>query len=190
MKRSLSFTRHTALILILIGIAAVMRLVPHIPNATPLAAVALFGGAMLTQPWSLVVPMAAMVASDAVIGFYQWQIMVAVYGSFLLTVLMGRWLKANRWPWRVIGASLAASILFYLVTNAAVWRWSGFYPQTFDGLLASYYMALPFFRNTLLGDMVFTYGLFLVAEYAPVIARKLAPKAKAEKALSSSSATN
>lgn len=175
MKYQLSFRWQTALILILIGGAAFARLIPHIPNATPLAAIALIGGAMLARPWSFVVPVAALIASDAVIGFYQWQIMATVYGSFLVIVLFGEWIKKQRTAKRIVSASIAGSILFYLITNAAVWKFSGMYPQTLDGLLASYYLALPFFRNTLFGDLMYASGFFLAAEYAPALVARMLP---------------
>lgn len=163
-------SKHIILILILIAFSAALRLVPHMPNVTPIAAVALLAGAMLPGVWAFMVPVAAMLAADSVIGFYQWPIMASVYGSLLLTAWLGRWLKTKRFPWRVLGAAIASSVIFYLITNVAVWRFSGMYPQTLNGLIASYYMALPFFRNTLLGDMVYVYGIFLVAEYAPAAA--------------------
>jgi hypothetical protein len=161
------------LTVLLIVVAAFVRLIPHVPNATPLAAVALFGGANLPAPWSFVVPLAAMVASDAVIGFDNVPTTVAIYASFLIMVLFGWWLRENRGPWRVLGVTLASSVLFYLVTNAAVWKFSGMYAQNLDGLMLSYLYAIPFFRHTIMGDMAYTFSLFLAAEYVPALALKL-----------------
>lgn len=157
----------------LMAAAAFIRLVPHVPNATPVAAVALFGGATLPAPWSLAVPLLTMLVSDAVIGFDAWPITIAIYGSFSVSVLLGRSLRIRRGPGRILGATLASSVLFYLVTNAAVWWWSGMYPRSLDGLLLSYFYAIPFFRHTLYGDMAYTFSLFLAADYAPVIIRNL-----------------
>lgn len=153
----------------LIALSAAARLIPHIPNVSPIAAIALLGGATLSLPWSLAVPLAAMLASDFFIGFDEVGVTLAVYGSFIVTVLLGRWLKNNRSPWRILGTSLAASTSFYLVTNAAVWEFSGLYPQTLDGLMLSYLYAIPFYRLTLLGDMAYVFSLFLAVQYAPKI---------------------
>ena len=161
------------LIIALIAGAAFIRLIPHAPNATPVTAIALLGGATLAAPWSFVVPLAAMVAADIVIGFDAWPITLAIYGSFIVTVLLGRWLlRGQRSPWLILISSLLSSCLFYLITNAAVWKFSGMYPPTLDGLLLSYLYAIPFFRNTLLGDMAYVFSLFLAAQYAPVTVRK------------------
>lgn len=157
----------------LIFVAASVRLIPHAPNATPLAAVALFGGASLPAPWSFAVPLAAMVASDAVIGFDNVPTTIAIYGSFILTVLLGRFLRHQPGPWRILATTLASSILFYLITNAAVWKFSGMYTPTLDGLMLSYLYAIPFFRLTIMGDMAYTFSLFLAAEYVPVVLRQL-----------------
>lgn len=154
------------LALVLLSIAA--RLIPHMPNVTPVAAVALLAGAYWKKPWSLLVPAAIMLVSDIFVGFYAWQIMLSVYGSLILTAWMGEWVKKYN-PWRVIGSAIASSVIFYLVTNAAVWAFGHMYPATFDGLILSYYYGLPFFRLTLLGNMAYTFAIFLAAEYVPVL---------------------
>ena len=142
----------------------IWRMTPHTPNIAPVAAVALLAGAYLSRPWAVLLPVIIMAASDSVIGFYDWRIMTAVYASFVLTVGIGMWLRKKRTARGVVMASVAGSILFYLVTNAAVWKFSGMYQPTLDGLLLSYNLALPFFRNSLFGDLVFSAGLFAVVE--------------------------
>lgn len=147
----------------------VVRMNDHMPNVTPVAAIALLAGASLPLPWSAAVPLSAMAISDAFIGFASLPITVSVYGSFALTALLGRWLKRRRGAGRVMAASLASSTLFYLITNGAVWWFSGLYARTLDGLVLCYYLAIPFFRNTMLGDMAYAGSLFLVVRYAPVL---------------------
>lgn len=164
MKRSLT---QIVFILTLIAVAAFSRLLPHPPNVSPIAALALFGGATLSPPWSLAVPAAAMLWSDAFIGFDSFPITLSVYGSFFVTVAFGAWLRARPSPWRILAASLGASVLFYLVTNAAVWRFSGLYPRAADGLLLSYLFAIPFFRHTVLGDLAYSVTLFFSFQYFP-----------------------
>lgn len=141
--------------------AAALRLLPHAPNFAPIAAVALFAGAVLPRRWSLVIPFGAMLLSDAIIGFYQVPVMASVYAAFALTVLLGWWSRRqNDRVVSTLGASLTGSVLFFLVTNAAVWRWGGLYPQTAAGLLQSYALGVPFFRNTLASDLFYTTVLF------------------------------
>jgi hypothetical protein len=85
--------------------------------------------------------------------------MLSVYASFALCSIIGLWLRKHQSALPIIGASLVSSTLFFLITNAAVWKFQKMYPHTLAGLGQSYTMALPFFRNTLIGDLVFT-GLF------------------------------
>jgi len=143
---------------LIIGLAVLARIVPHAPNFTPIAAMALFGGAYLNRRWAILVPLAAMLASDIFIGFYAPIVMFSVYGSFVLTGLIGLWLKKRRNPRNVILAAIGASVLFFLITNLAVWL-GGWYPQNLTGLVECYTLALPFFRNTILGDIFYT-GVF------------------------------
>lgn len=142
---------------LIIIFAVVLRLVPHPPNFAPIAAMALFGGAYLNKRYALVVPLLAMFISDIFLGFHS--VMPFVYGSFLLTGTMGLWLKDRRNVQNIIGASLASSVLFFLITNFGVWLVSGMYPKSIAGLWQSYFYALPFFRNTLIGDLFYT-GIF------------------------------
>ncbi|MDP3997482.1 MAG: DUF6580 family putative transport protein [Candidatus Andersenbacteria bacterium] len=171
----------TWLILILVGGSMILRLVPHVPNVAPIAAVALLSGALLKRPWALLVPLIAMFASDLLLGFYEWPTMAAVYGSFALTVWLGTWLRERRRALPIIGASLASSIIFYLATNLAVWRFSGYYPLTGDGLILSYYYAIPFFRYNLLGNLAYTGVLFVLAEWAPYSLKSLLALGKHER---------
>ena len=138
----------------LIIIAAVLlRLVPHEPNVAPIGAMALFGGVYLTKKQALILPLLTMFISDIFLGFHST--MPWVYGSFLLTVAIGLFLKNKTNPTNIFAASIVSSILFYLITNFGVWFSGTMYPKTMSGLMQSYIMAIPFFRNTLLGDLVY-----------------------------------
>lgn len=148
------------LTLSLIAVGAASRLLPHPPNVTPVAAMALLGGTFLEGWASLLLPLAAMLASDLLLGFHAT--MPFVYGAFLATAWMGRFLK-NGGSGRVLGACLASSLLFFIVTNLGVWITSGMYPRDLRGLAACYAAAVPFFRNSALADVAFT-GLLFSAE--------------------------
>lgn len=151
----------------ILSIAA--RLLPHPANFTPMAALALFTGvyASRVSKWYLLAPLGAMLVSDVFVGFYEWKIMAVVYGSFLAIGLFGllvRMFEARLQT--VMLGTLAGSILFYLTTNFAVWAFSGMYSLTFDGLMLSYTMALPFLKFTLLGDLFYVSLFFGIYELA------------------------
>jgi hypothetical protein len=100
--------------------------------------------------------MGAMLFGDLIIGLYHPLIMISVYSCFLLTVFLGTLVKKQKNLYSVLGITLTSSIIFYLVTNAMVWGFGTMYPHTFAGLTQSYYLALPFFRNSLLSDLFYT----------------------------------
>jgi hypothetical protein len=155
------------LILALILLAVVGRLIPHPDNFTPIMAVALFAGATLPSRIAYVVPLAALVVSDLLLGYpLDWMALV-VYGCLLASVGIGQWLTTRR-TWSRTGlAAVAGSLVFYLVTNFAVWvEPHGLYTHTVDGLLQCYFMAIPFFRNSLAGDLFWTALLFGLYEVA------------------------
>ncbi len=143
----------------MIAMAAVARLLPHPPNVTPIAAMALFGGVQFRdRGTALGVPLLAMLVSDVIIGFHP--LMPLVYLCFALTVAIGFWAKQN-FSWeRIVMGSLAASVLFFVVTNFGMWMISTMYPKTAQGLVMCYIGALPYFRNTLFGDLGYTALLF------------------------------
>lgn len=155
MKSSPSFIATWALPLMLMLFGFAMRLLPHAPNFAPIGAIALFGGMYLPKRLALILPLGAMLLSDAIIGFYSWQIMLSVYGSFALMGSIGLFLRRHKQFSLILGGTLAGSILFYLITNAAVWAFGTMYPLTLAGLIQSYVNALPFFRNTILGDLFY-----------------------------------
>ena len=165
------FTPKFMLVAGIILFAAFMRLVPHYPNFTPIAAIALFGGAHLSKKWlAFLVPVVALLISDLIIGFHGF--MLPVYVSFILVVLLGRILKNNVKIHTVAGGALAASTLFFLITNFAVWATTPYYPGGFAGLMASYTAGLPFYYSGLLGDLfystVFFGGFYFIQQHVPV----------------------
>ncbi len=150
------------LLFILMGLTAftvVMRLVEHAPNFVPVAALALFAGTYFPKRWGVFFPLVAMGVSDAIIGFYDLRLMAVVYGSFLLIGAAGWWVRRNKTLTTVVIGSVGGAVLFFLATNFAVWAFSDWYPHTVNGLLWCYSVAIPFFKNTLLGD-AFYGGIF------------------------------
>lgn len=155
------------LVLAAVGFAVVMRVIPHPANVAPVAALALFAGAYLERRWTIVMPLSIMVVSDAIIGFHG--LIAFTWGCFLLTGVLGWWVRKKFGVMRIIFGSLIGSVLFYVVTNWAVWAFTPLYTKNLSGLAQSYILALPFFRNTILGDLLFTgvfFGLAALAQRA------------------------
>jgi len=142
---------------ILIGVLA--RVLPHPANFAPIAAMALFSGTYIPKKQALTIPLAAMFISDMVIGFDSIPMRVSVYGSFLVMILIGFWLKKHKTIKHIAAATLFSSVLFFVITNFSVWAFGTMYPKTISGLTECYFLALPFFKNTTLGDIVYS-GLF------------------------------
>lgn len=148
--------------------AAASRLIPHPPNFAPIGAMALFGGACFPhRRAAFIVPLAAMFLSDLAIGVLSGNLSLGlhrlipvVYGSFALIVCLGFWLRTRRTLMPIAGATLAGSALFFVLTNFGVWAFGSMYPWTWDGLVACYVAAIPFFHNTLMGDAVYMAVLF------------------------------
>lgn len=156
-----SVIKHRFLILF-VAVALILsiggRLVFHTPNFTPMGAFALFAGAYLAtkNKWLLLLPVGAMAVSDLFIGSYDWRLMTVVYASFLAYGILGILAGKQKNPGGIFLATVAGSFIFYLTTNAAVWILSPWYSHDLQGLLLSYTLALPFFRATLIGDLLFS----------------------------------
>jgi hypothetical protein len=151
-------SRLITLSLIIFAIA-MFRLLPHPPNVSPVAAMALFGGAYFSDKRvAFLVPFLALLLSDLLIGLHDT--MIYVYAGFALTVVIGFWIRKKLNFSRIAFAVIISSLLFFAVTNFGAWFTSGLYPMTMDGLLQAYIAAIPFFQNSLLGNMVFATLLF------------------------------
>src|SRR5579863_5572473 len=140
--------------------AAALRLIPHPMNFAPIGALALFGGAYFSSKRAAVaVPLLSLVAGDIFIGFHR--LVPYVYASFLVSVVIGFWLRRKKSVSRMGGATAAGAIQFFLITNFAVWATSiGSYPKNLGGLAACYIAGVPFFWNTLAGDAFYVAVLF------------------------------
>lgn len=160
-------------LLIILAIAA--RLIPHPANFTPIAAIALFAGIYLPKKWALIVPLVGMFISDIFIGFYSLPIMATVYACFIISALIGIWVGKNKKFHTVLGGTLLGSVIFFIFTNLAVWIFGTMYTHNLNGLFQSFYMALPFFRNSLAGDLFYVGVLVGGME---LVIRTLAPRAE------------
>ncbi len=114
-----------------------------------------------------------MLISDCIIGFHNY--LIAVYIGFAIAVGIGMILRKKTNLWTVAGASLGSSLIFFLITNFAVWLGSPFYSQDIAGLLTCYTAGIPFFNNGVLGDLfyntVFFGGFYLAQHRFPILAK-------------------
>src|SRR3989344_4267322 len=155
MKR---FRTETLIVLCLIALGVSLRVIPHPDNFAPMAAIAIFGGALLPKRLALLAPLGAMIISDAFIGFHS--LIVVTWGCYALIALASQlWLKKPNLL-RMATITLGSSLFFFVVTNFAVWLTSGMYSLNIAGLARCFVLALPFFRNTLLSDLIYTSSLF------------------------------
>lgn len=154
----MNYTRY-ATVAGMILVAAGARLLPHPWNFTPVGAMALFGGAHFgSKRVAFLVPLCALSLSQLVLGLHK--LMPFVYGSFLLTVCLGFWVRRRPGPKRVVIASVLSSTVFFLVTNFGVWAMLGTFPDNLAGLLECYVVGLPLYGNSLLGDLLYSGVLF------------------------------
>lgn len=149
------------LVLVLLCLGAFARFLPHRPNFTPVLAVALFSGFYLPRKLVWLLPVLIMFISDLFLGFYSPLVMASVYSSVALSALLGLYLKKKESRWLAIGAgALFSSFLFFLITNFAVWAFTPWYSKTTAGLFQCYFLALPFFKNTLSSTVFYSVCLF------------------------------
>jgi hypothetical protein len=138
---------------------AMFRLLPHLPNVSPVAAMALFGGAcFVDKRLALIVPFVALFLSDLILGLHNS--MIFVYAGFALTVAIGFALKGRVTFTNILFAVVASSVAFFLLTNFGAWMMSGIYPQTSAGLVQAYVAGIPFFQNSLLGNLAYAGVIF------------------------------
>ncbi len=149
----------TFTVLLLIVVAVFSRLIPHPWNLTAVGAVALFAGAHLKpQSLAFIVPLLAFFITDLILGVHNT--MVFTYGAVAICSLLGiRYLQKPA-PLKVLGTSLAASVIFFLISNFGVWLVGGLYPMTTEGLLSCFIMAVPFFQGQVIGDLLHSAVLF------------------------------
>lgn len=160
----------------LLSFGVIARLLPHLPNATPLTAIAFAGSMYVGTRWSTILPIAALFLSDVAIGFYDWRIMASVYGSFVLIGLCSWVVRKCPTPLAVGAVVVTSSIVFFLVTNFAVWLFSPWYEKSITGLLYSYELGIPFLRNMFIGDILYTMGLVAFFEIVRTIPSMLQPR--------------
>jgi hypothetical protein len=164
MKSSFSYLVILA-VLIALGVAG--RLLPHPPNFTPMAAIALFAGFIFIKRYMAVVAViSTMLLCDYFafgslsVSWFGSKSMFVVYLALLFPIVFKNFLQKKLGVLRVFGAALASSSVFFLATNFAVWAFSPMYEKTLEGLVLCYTMAIPFFQNTVAGDLIWSGAIF------------------------------
>ena len=164
MRNSPALRTDLLVIGLLIGLDIAARLQPHAPDFTPVAATALFAVSVLrVRAWSVIVPIAAMMFGDAMLGFYDLRVMAVVYGALALPACAASLSGRLRRPRLIVPMLLSSSLIFFLVTNFAVWAFSPIYVANAAGLIKCYIAGLPFLRNMAEGDLF--WGLVLFGGY-------------------------
>jgi hypothetical protein len=157
----------TIVILAMIALAAVLRILPHPWNFTPVGAMALFAGAVVKhRRVAFLFPLVALFVGDIFVGFHK--LMPLVYASFLIDVALGSAIRNRRTIARIGGITAVGALQFFLVTNFGVWAFLEGFPKTVSGLAACYISGLPLLLNTLSGDAFYAtllFGGFALAEH-------------------------
>ena len=157
--KSKYFTQQLITVASIIGVLAIFRLLPHWPNVSPVAAMALFGGAYFADKRvAFIVPFLALFLSDLFLGLHNT--MIFVYAGFSLTVAIGFALKNRVTMTNTLFEAVAASIVFFLLTNFGSWLMSGLYAKSASGLMQAYVAGVPFFQNSLLGNLAYVAIIF------------------------------
>ncbi len=172
MSENKKIALQTSVLAGMILLGAFSRIIPHIPNFSPLGAIGLFGAACFQKKWqAFLIPLAAVWLSDLFInnviyakyyagftwfyrGFY-WQ-----YGTYLLITLLGIFILKKVTFARIACAACMSTALFFLVTNFVCWPGASVYPQNIAGLMSCYAAGIPFLKGTLLGDLFYSGALF------------------------------
>lgn len=154
------------------------RFLPHPLAFTPVAAALLYFGARMPRKY-IWLPVALLAASDVILtkivyGYALPADTFVTWAWYAAIVIFGGVLTANSKPWRVLGAALGASVSFFIISNFAVWATWAMYPKTWSGLMATYVAGLPFFRNDLAGDLVFSAAFFGIGHLVHVMAERRA----------------
>ncbi len=148
--------------------SVVLRFLPHPPNFTSVGALALISGLVLKSRLAVLIAPAVLFLSDIFIGFYDWRVMISVYLGFVLYFGVSKILGGGKE--RFFLGPLAGASIFFILTNFAVWAFSPMYPQTLEGLITAYILALPFFKNMILADFafftVFSGALYLILNFS------------------------
>lgn len=174
-KKNIGLIASSIIILI-----ALSRLLPHPFNFTPVGAMALFGGKFLVSRYAkFLVPLIGLYLSDFIINNFVFRsffpnheglvffsdFMLWTYSGVAIIVLMGYLFLKKFNIKNLLLVTLSFSIVFFLITNFGTWVSGTMYPKTASGLVTCMMAGIPYFKWTLLGNLVYTPILFFSFEY-------------------------
>ena len=146
---------------IIISLGILSRVVIHTPNFTPVLSMAFLGGMYLKGRQAVLAPLALVIISDFIIGFYP--LMFLTWASIALISVLGIYLKDRKSVGTVLGGSMASAVIFFIVTNFA--SWLTLYPHTMQGLQQCYILAIPFFRSTFVSTIAYSVVFYAAYEW-------------------------
>lgn len=146
---------------LLVILVVLTRLLPHPMNFAPIGALGLFSGAYVMDKRAWLIPIIALLITDFFIGFYTPIIMLSVYVSFALSAILGRYaMSQKRSVIRIGGSAVASATILFVLSNFTLWTTGLYYPMTLEGLTMCFIRAIPFYGNTLAGDLFYSFVLF------------------------------
>jgi hypothetical protein len=156
--------------------AGPLNVLPHAWHFTPVAASLLFFGARGSrrQMW---IPVVLFAATDVILTKFIYSYTLSwdqwvTFAWYAAIVWLGTNLREKSGAGRVVGAALASSVSFFLISNFAVWAaWPQMYPHTLNGLMMSYAAGLPFFRGTVASDLFFSIAFFSTPAFVAALSR-------------------
>lgn len=167
-----------ALVLILVGITARFIFLIDgesiLPNFSPIGAIAIFGAAYLKGAQRFIIPLGVYWVSDLLLNnlvyseYYETFQLIPnfwIYGAFILAGIVAYFLLKQKSVIRLVGASVSAAVLFFVITNFGVWAGGTMYPMNSGGLMACYIAGIPFFWNTIIGNLFYGFVLFGAYEW-------------------------
>ena len=154
-----------------LSILVILRLLPHPANFIPLGAISILGAYFMASKKNVYwLPLAVMLLSDILlelsyrIGYSAFPgfnaTMLFVYPSFMLMAMLGKWAGNKQTIPALVTSIIGGSLLFFVITNFGYWLL--YMPKSFEGLMQSYVQAIPFYRSSLLGDMIYTIGGYII----------------------------
>ncbi len=147
-------------ICLLIVLLVFSRLIPHPPNFTPIISIVILSGILFkTFTISSFIFLFSMFISDLILGLHSG--IISVYFSLLIIGFLSFYIINEINYKNLFVYSFIGSLIFYLITNFAVWVSSNMYEKTFNGLIQCYILAVPFFSNTVISTIFFSYLTFM-----------------------------